>query len=286
MRSRHTRKRIMTVNATDSIRRHGIGKNIAVITGASSGLGKVFYETIARRYPDLDEIWLIARRKDRLARLAVRFPDIRAQVRSLSFDLADPASYDDLAAMLADEKPVVRTLINNAGVERDGLFRNASARDIRAMIDLDVMGVTMVNHVFLPYMCEGSFEVITGSVSSFAPIPWQAVYSASKAYVRFLARALREEERRRGVNILLMSPGNMNTEMNVKGASGGKLGRLPYLDLSREVERTLIMAECGRAGYTPMLFYKLYYAFTKLMPSALAVKVASLEDGGTVRQQC
>ncbi|OZG57108.1 short-chain dehydrogenase [Bifidobacterium myosotis] len=252
--------------------------NIAVITGASSGLGEQFYETIAHRYPDIDEIWLIARRKERLEALAERFMDIHAHVRAMSFDLAQPSSYEELSSILAEEQPVVRVLINNAGFEREGLLRGMAPKDILAMIDLNIMGMTMVNRVFLPYMRAGSFEVITGSVSSFAPIPWQTAYSASKAYTRFLARALHEEERKRGVNVLLMSPGNMNTEMNVQGTSTGKLGHLPYLDLKRETARTLMMAERGHATYTPMLFYKLYRAFAKLMPSALAVKVTSFED--------
>ena len=66
--------------------------------------------------------------------------------------------------------------------------------------------------------------------------------------------------------------------MNVQASATGKLGRLPYLDLKRETARTLMMAERGHATYTPMLFYKLYRIFTKLMPSALAVKVTSFED--------
>ena len=258
--------------------------NIAVITGASSGLGKQFYETIVHRYPDLDEIWLIARRKERLEALAEQFPNIHARVHAVALDLAEPSSYDELSSMLARRQPNVRVLINNAGFERKGLFRDMDPKDIEAMIKLDIMGMTMVNRVFLPYMSAGSIEVITGSVASFAPTPWQAVYSASKAYTRFLARALHEEERKRGVNVLLMSPGNMNTEMNVQAAATGKLGRLPYLDLKRETARTLMMAERGHATYTPMLFYKLYRLFAKLMPSALAVKVTNIEDGGTDRR--
>lgn len=258
--------------------------NIAVITGASSGLGEQFYETIAHRYPDIDEIWLIARRKERLEALAERFTDIHAHVRAMSFDLAQPSSYGELSSILAEEQPVVRVLINNAGFERKGLLRGMAPKDILAMIDLNIMGMTMVNRVFLPYIRAGSFEVITGSVASFAPTPWQTVYSASKAYTRFLARALHEEERKRGVNVLLMSPGNMNTEMNVQGTLTGKLGHLPYLDLKRETARTLMMAERGHATYTPMLFYKLYRVFAKLAPSSLAVKVTSIEDGGTDRR--
>ncbi|MBT1179127.1 SDR family NAD(P)-dependent oxidoreductase [Bifidobacterium vespertilionis] len=122
--------------------------NIAVITGASSGLGEQFYETIAHRYPDLDEIWLIARRKERLEALAERYPNIRARVRALAFDLSAASSYDELSSMLAEEQPVVRVLINNAGFEREGLLRDMTPKDILAMIDLNIMGMTMVNRVF------------------------------------------------------------------------------------------------------------------------------------------
>ncbi|KFI48944.1 short-chain dehydrogenase/reductase SDR [Bifidobacterium biavatii DSM 23969] len=184
--------------------------------------------------------------------------------------------------LLEDLRPNIRVLINNAGYEREGALRDMDPVDIRAMIDFNTTAMTLVNRVCLPYMGRGSFAVITGSVSSFAPIPWQAVYSASKAYTRFLARALHEEERARGVNVMLFSPGNMDTEMNVRGAASGKLARLPYLDLRRETAKALAKAERGCANYTPLMFYKLYHVFAKLVPTTLAVRVTSLRSGGAV----
>lgn len=142
----------------------------------------------------------------------------------------------------------------------------------------------MINRCFLPYMKRGGYEIITGSVSSFAPIPWQAVYSAGKAYVRFFARTVHEEEKKRGVNILLLCPGNMETEMNVKSAATGKIAKLPYLNLDKEAVKTMCKAEKGVAVYTPMLFYKAYRVFGKIVPSALAVKFTSIEKGGTANR--
>ncbi|MBW3091500.1 SDR family NAD(P)-dependent oxidoreductase [Bifidobacterium sp. 82T10] len=258
--------------------------DIAIVTGASSGLGAAFVEAIVSRYRNLDEIWIIARREQRLRALADRYDDPHMRIRVIPLDLAASESYEKLTELLKEMRPNIRILINNAGYEREGLLREMKPDDIRAMIDLNVAAMTMVNRACLPNMQHGSFEIVTGSVSSFAPIPWQAVYAASKAYVRFLTWAVREEERKRGVNVMLFSPGNMNTEMNVRGAASGKLARLPYLDLRRETAKALSKAERGCAEYTPLAFYKLYHAFAKLAPTALAVRITSLESGGAGRQ--
>ena len=106
------------------------------------------------------------------------------------------------------------------------------------------------------------------------------MYSASKAYVRFFARALHEEERKRGVNIMLLSPGNMNTTMFQANASGegGKLSFFPFLDLKKETVKSMRKAEKGCAAYTPRLFYKLYRLLAKIVPSAIMVKFTSVES--------
>ena len=95
--------------------------DIAIITGASSGLGKVFYEKIMERYPALDEVWLIARREDRLKELANQFPD--KKIRILPLDLSSTKSFEILDDVMREEQPNIKVLINNAGVDQAGLFR-------------------------------------------------------------------------------------------------------------------------------------------------------------------
>ena len=250
--------------------------NIAIVTGASSGLGKVFFEKIVERYSDLDEIWLIARREERLKELAAQYPN--QKVRVLPLDLANSKSIDILEEALKEAKPNIKVLINNAGFDRAGLFREMKYNDIYALINLNVMGTTMISRSCLPYMSKGSYQIISGSIGSFAPLPWRAVYSASKAYVRFFARALHEEERKRGVNIMLLSPGNMKTEMFDKNSSGGKLSIFPYLDLEKETVKAMKKAEKGAAAYTPRTFYKIYRTLAKIVPSAIMVKFTSVES--------
>ena len=251
-------------------------KNIAIITGASSGLGKVFFEKVVERYPQMDEFWIIARREDKLNELASQHSD--RTVRVLPLDLADAKSIETLDALLKEQKPNIRVLINNAGFDRAGLFREMDAKNIHSLIDLNVTAVTMISRVCLPYMHEGSYQIITGSIGSFAPLPWRAVYSASKAYDRFLARAIREEERKRGVNVMLLSPGKMDTDMfHQNNKDSGNMSIQPYLNLDKVTGKAMEKAERGCATYTPMAFYKIYRLLAKIVPSAIMVKFTSVE---------
>lgn len=255
--------------------------NIAVITGASSGLGMEFAKAVIEKYPNIDEFWLIARRKDRLETFEKKYKDRKFCL--LSLDLAEKTSFKALSELLNEKKPTIQILINNAGFEREGRFDTMPSKDILSMLNLNIMGMTMLNHVCIPYMPKNSFEVITGSVSSFIPVPNQAVYSASKAYVRFYAKALREEMKRKGINIFLFSPGNMDTEMNIKSkarAHHSKIATLPYLNIQKETRKVLQKAESGKGVYTPLLFYKAYRLVGKIVPSAIMVKLTTIEDKG------
>ena len=106
---------------------------IAVITGASSGMGREFAKGIDAE-ERLDEIWLIARRRDRLEELSAQ---LRARVRVVALDLLDPASFDEYAALLEREKPLVSTLCNAAGFGRFALFDEVDLKTNLQMIDLN-----------------------------------------------------------------------------------------------------------------------------------------------------
>lgn len=135
----------------------------------------------------------------------------------------------------------------------------------------------------LPYMKAGSLGIMTCSISSFCPVPNQAVYSASKIYVRFLSRALREEVRKDGIRILAMCPGNMDTEMNPKGGTSQseKVDKLPFLDMKKIIRRSILLAGRGYALYTPGGLYKAYRFASKILPSAYMIKIIgkSFEEG-------
>ena len=247
---------------------------LAVITGASSGLGVKFLESVIHRYPQLDEYWIIARRKERLEKLAGAYKD--KKIVPIEADLGDEKSYDKISERLEKDKPHVKVLINNAGYVKSGMFSDMDLEDILSMISVNVKGMTMVQKTFLPYMGKGSFTIITCSISSFAPVPCQAVYSATKKYIYYFGKALREELLEKEINVLLLCPENMDTEMNPKGQvrQGQKINRLPFLDMDVLTTKALEKAEKGKGVYTPGTFYKFYRAASRIFPSLWLMKIA------------
>ena len=181
---------------------------IAVITGASSGIGREFVFAVdkAERY---DEIWVIARRAERLEELRAK---CRNPLRPLALDLAQESGVAAYRALLEQEKPELALLVNAAGC---GVFGPFEEKDLDALLHsarLNALALTAMCHISLPYMKSGSSIVNMGSNSSWQPVPYQAVYGASKSYVLSLSRAIGRELRPRGVHVMCVCPGWIKTE--------------------------------------------------------------------------
>ena len=167
-------------------------KTIAVITGASSGMGAEFVRTIESFGVRLDEIWAIARRQERLKALQAPCP-----VRPLALDLTDPASFSEYQALLEQERPRVALLINASGFGKFAATWQTPLAVNQAMVALNCQAVLAMCQLTLPYLGEGSCIVNIASVAAFQPIPYINVYAASKAFVLQLSRALNREVRPR-----------------------------------------------------------------------------------------
>ena len=248
--------------------------NIAILTGASAGLGVSFFRSLCCRYPELDAIWLVARREDRLQALA-KNSSIPAVV--LPMDLTEPAAYDALAAKLKEETPTVQLLINNAGVgQLDNIVDSDWPTQAR-MVDLNCRALTAVTTVVLPYMTAGSAIINVASIASFAPNARMTVYSSTKAYVLSFSRGLREELKPSRINALAVCPGPMNTEfLEVADITGRSpmFKMLPYSDPDKVADRAVVLAGKGKAVYTPRLFFKFYRVLAKLLPHGLILKLS------------
>ena len=181
---------------------------IAVITGASSGIGQEFVYAIDREF-QLDEIWVIARRKERLDTLQQQ---CRASIRPLPLDLKDEKSFEIYKEHLQAKKPEIEILVNSAGV---GLFGTFADMDMKAQLEiiaLNAAALTAICHVSVPCMKEGSYIVNLASNSSWQPVPYINVYGASKAYVMSFSRALGAELRKQGIHVMAVAPGWIKTE--------------------------------------------------------------------------
>ena len=181
---------------------------IAIVTGASSGMGKDFVIELDK-IESFDEIWVIARRLDRLTSLSEQ---TKAKIRPISLDLTSPSAIEELSSMLEAEKPEISVLVNAAGFGYFKAFTDLPLSDQLKMIDLNEKALVSVTYISLPYMKRGSKIYNIGSLSSFQPVPYINVYGASKAFVLSFSRALNVELRPRGIRVLAVCPGWVKTE--------------------------------------------------------------------------
>lgn len=181
---------------------------IAVITGASSGMGREFVYSFDKN-EQFDELWVIARREDRLLELAQK---CRAKVRPIVLDLGQRDSFDAYKALLEREKPEIAVLVNAAGFGLFGVFTEMDCDRQLDIIDLNSRALTAMCHLSIPYMTQGSRIVNMGSMSSWQPVPYINVYGASKAYVLSFSRALGVELRGQGIHVMTVCPGWIKTE--------------------------------------------------------------------------
>ena len=181
---------------------------IAIVTGASSGMGKEFVYQLSQ-YVKVDEIWAIARREDALKALQ---SGSAIAVRPISLDLCKEESFREFATLLEAEKPEVSLLVNAAGFGKFGAFSKVSLEDDCRMIDLNCKALVMMTRITLPYMKAGSHILQLDSLSAFQPVPYITTYGATKSFVLSYSRAMNEELRPRGIRMMAMNPGWVKTE--------------------------------------------------------------------------
>ena len=181
---------------------------IAVITGASSGMGREFVYALDRD-EEFDELWVIARREQRLLELKEK---CRAKIRPIVLDLQTRESFALYRQLLEQEKPEIAVLVNAAGFGLFGAFMDMDMDRQLDIIDLNSRALTAMCYMSVPYMKKGSRIYNMGSMSSWQPVPYINVYGASKAYVLNFSRALGVELKDRGIKVMAVCPGWITTE--------------------------------------------------------------------------
>ena len=181
---------------------------IAIVTGASSGMGREFVLQLGY-YVSVEEIWVIARRREALEALAGK---VSAKIRPVTLDLCKAESFTALAELLAAEKPDVKLLVNAAGFGKFGSHHRIAMEEELKMIDLNSRALVAVTRIVLPYMNPGSHILQLDSLSAFQPVPYLATYGATKGFVLSYSRAMNRELRPRGIRMMAMNPGWVKTE--------------------------------------------------------------------------
>ena len=248
---------------------------IALLTGASSGLGKEFAKKIHAVFPEIDEVWCVARRQERLEELKNEVKD--AKLLPVCADITNTSDVKRIFERVKAENAEISLLINNAVCGFHGAFADADLSEQERCMNLNILAMTRFTRYALDFMPKGARILTTSSIASFVPNANMAVYSASKAYATFFSRALNEELRASRRSATAVCPAPMNTEFltvgHVKGNSK-TFDRLPYCDVAKVALGALNAAKLRKAVYTPRAFYKFYRVLARILPEGLLVKLA------------
>jgi len=243
---------------------------VALVTGASAGLGVEFARQLSKRGYRLV---LAARRKDRLDELSSELGNARA----VGIDLSKPTAADNLMADLDDNGETVELLVNNAGFGLVGSFAELNSRLERQMIDLNAGTLSDLCRAVAPAMIERRSGGIinVASIAAFQPGPKMAVYFATKAFVLSLTEALHEELKPHGVKVSCLCPGPTRTEFGeVAGFGGNAVFDRVAMGASEVVEIGLKGYEANRAVVIPGWMNKVTAASTRFAPRSVVRKVA------------
>ena len=245
-------------------------KKVALVTGASAGLGVEFARQLSKRG---HRLVLVARRKDQLEELAGELGNARA----VAIDLSKKDSAAKLMADLEANGEGVDLLINNAGFGLIGRFAKLDAKRLRQMIDLNVGTLTDLCRAVAPAMIERKSGGIinVASTAAFQPGPNMAVYFATKAFVLSLSEALHEELKSHGIHVTCLCPGPTRTEFgDVAGFGGNKMFDRIAMDSVPVVKAGLKGLDRNDAVVVPGLLNRIVATGTRFAPRPVARKIA------------
>ena len=248
-------------------------KKVALITGASSGIGEAFARNLAAKG---ESLVLVARRTDRLTALAAELESKHnVSVTPITADLSQSESFQQIASAIQQMGVHVETLINNAGFGLLGNFEEVDFLRTTEMVDLNCRAVVALTHVFLPAMKQrrrGSI-VIVSSIVGTLPVPWFATYAATKAFDLYFGEALYGECRGTGVSVVTVLPGLTKTEF--QASSGLREYHSPYRS-TEQVVTSALDALGKKAIVVDGLLNKLLVHGTRFLPRCILLPLSRL----------
>ncbi|MBO6177187.1 MAG: SDR family NAD(P)-dependent oxidoreductase [Treponema sp.] len=229
-------------------------KEIIIVTGASSGMGTCFAAELAEEQPD--ELWLVARRNDRLEALKkeIELKHSGVKVKPVALDISGKKGAFEIKALLEEENKIhekeggicIKVLVNNAGFGTYGEFADTDTEREMDMIELNCTSLTGITGFALPYMKKGSRIINTASLASFLPLGNFAVYGASKAFVLSFSVALRAELKHREISVTALCPGPVSTEFADVASKGARKEVLHGKDPVKTVRHAIKASRKGK----------------------------------------
>ncbi|MGN0242344.1 MAG: SDR family NAD(P)-dependent oxidoreductase [Candidatus Weimeria sp.] len=250
-------------------------KKIAVITGASNGLGRGYVRALKDKMSefDIDEFWLVARSGDRLRALA---DEIKVPAKVLPADLTKEASFDMIKKQLESGDYQVSLLINCAGFGLSGTSEQIGNSGEQQMISLNDSATVAMIHTCLPFMKAGSRIVNIASVAAFQSLKGFNAYSASKAFVLSYSRALRQELVPEKITVTAICPYWIRDTGFIETASGHRSS--PFLSAKTETIVRRSLRTIYRRGMvsTPSIVSFLDFVIGQLLPDNVLSRISSM----------
>lgn len=243
-------------------------KKIALVTGATGGLGREFVKQILNE--EIDEVWAIARNEQKLSDLRKEHGE---KVLPMPVDLSDIQGIEQISDRLKEEKPKVTYLINNAGLAKMGKYNDFSIGEIDKTINVNCKAPVMLAHICIPYMDKGSRILNISSASAFQPNPYINLYAASKAFERSYSRALNVELKGTGITCTAVCPGWIDTELLQKEINGKKVRFPGLVTPDRVAGQAMKDAKRGRDMSVCSLYVKCQHVNVKLLPQRWVMKL-------------
>ena len=245
---------------------------IAIVTGASSGIGREFARQIDSRYGKLDEIWLIARRREPMEQLA---EELRVHTRIITMDLTNRQDLKEFSEYLLNNQPQIKLLVNCAGYGKIGSFHELDLNEQCGMIDLNCRALTEFTGICLDFIPGHSRIINMASAAAFCPQPYFNVYAATKAYVLSYSRALNVELRDKKITVTAVCPGPVDTEFfDIAGDRDGSsfkksLRVCPHKVVSKAIKDASLGSELSVYGVS----MNLAKGAAKLLPTRAVMSI-------------
>lgn len=243
-------------------------KNIALLTGATGGLGYAFLTELCKRA--YDEIWAIGRNERKLEELVEEFG---ATVVPFRIDLTKSEELNRLCQALEQHKPQIALLINNAGIAQMKQSKDLTLTEIENTIDLNCKAPAILTNICLPYMNRGSRIINICSASAFQPVPYINLYASTKAFERSYSRALNAELKPFGITVTAACPSWIDTDMLSKELNGKKVKFKGMVSPSKVAKTALTDADKGKDMSVCSAYVKCQHLNVKLLPQKLTMKI-------------
>ncbi len=253
-------------------------KNIAIITGASGGLGKEFVALLACD-TQIEEIWALARSQEKLLEIQNKYGH---KIRPVLIDLSSRQELLNFSALLQSQAHSISWLINNAGYGKFGLWKASTAEESLNMVDLNAAAVVGLTLLCLPHMQKGGHILNIASIAAFQPLPYLNLYSATKAFIHHYSSALNRELRGSGITVTSVCPGWMDTAFVSRASSEAQQTVQRYQAQTPPgpvARKALKDAKKGRSFSTYGWYAKGCHVAAKLLPQQLMMHIWLKQQG-------